>query len=921
MESPSSDAVLDFLARLASDRLAGEVEPLARYLERYPGHEEQVAAEYLRATRPAPEEPGPGGDGGPARIGPYHLVRELGRGGQAVVWLAEDPRLGRRVALKVVPRAPGADELSPRFSREARATAGLQHPNVCALYEAGVDGSSAWIAMQYVEGQTLAEWLAARADERGPGTPPGPAELERILPWTEKVARALHAAHGSGVVHRDVKPANVMVQEGGEPVVLDFGVALLDDEGPALTRTGTSLGTPAYMSPEQLGDGRAPVGRATDVWSLGATLYEACTGRRPFEGPSWDALVRAVLHEEPPDPRGLSPHVSRDLAAVLETALCKELGGRYATAEELADDLGRVQRGEPTTARPLGRARKLARWARRNPVVAGLTAAVVVVGLAGTAATLQRNRALSSSNAELLDSNARLARKTEEAERSSRRAEAEARARAAALAEYERMADARRLADARREADALFPVHPDLVPRLLDWQRRHAPLLARLPSHEAALEALRADALPWDEEARRRDYAAELDLAERLRAALPGVRPDARPTLQARIDALEANTTARRSWDFGDDVDRQFRHDALLRLTDELRAFTDPEGGVVADVEERLALSRRVRAETVDRHAAEWEDLRARVAANPAYRGLDVPPQVGLVPLGPDPRSGLEELLVWQTQPDAVPRRDADGRLLPEDGTGVVLVLVPSGTYLMGAQASDAEGPNHDPGADPYEEPVVAVELDAFLVSKFELTQGQWLRAEGSNPSSYEAGYSSVHLRAPIDLRHPVETVSWLDCAEALRRLGLELPTEAQWEYAARAGADTVYTGTSDLRELRRFANIAGAEVEGVLPNFSPEHVDPFVVHAPVGSFEPNAFGLHDTTGNVWEWVRDRFASYHVVPRPGDGERPSFSETRVYRGGAATARAPDQRVAKRTEINADLRYNALGVRPARRLSR
>ena len=567
----ASHVALAFLNELAADRQRDCVGPLARYLAKYPGHEELVAEEYLRARAPA-AEPGDDSEESDERIGRYRLVRELGRGGQASVWLAEDERLGRQVALKIVPRMPGAGDLSPRFRREARATASLEHPNLCVLYEAGVDDACAWIAMQYVEGETLGDWL-----ERRESTPPTAEDVKVALGWLEKVARALHAAHAAGVVHRDIKPANLIVQEGGEPVVLDFGVAALDEEGPQLTQTGTTLGTPAYMSPEQLRG--EPVRPGVDVWSLGATLYEVCTGRRPFDGPTREALVQQVLYKEPTDPRRLSPAISNDLAAVLETALSKEPEGRYRTALALAEDLRRVQANEPTAARPIGRAVRLKRWAQRNPIVAGLSAAVLVVGSVGLATTLSKNRELATTNQSLVESNDKLRAKTDEASRNADTARREAAAKSAALAEYERMADTRRLDNARREEQALFPIHPDLVPELETWQRKYANLFDRLASHEQALELLRASAPPYSEADRLRDHADAIRRAERIREAIQYMYPAARQPYEQQIAEIEASLSEQLSWNFGDDVDKQFRHDALARLVDELRRVHGPRGG------------------------------------------------------------------------------------------------------------------------------------------------------------------------------------------------------------------------------------------------------------------------------------------------------------------------------------------------------
>jgi serine/threonine protein kinase/Flp pilus assembly protein TadD len=337
------------------------------------------------------------------RIGPYRLLDEIGRGGQGRVYRAIDERLGRRVALKVLgATAPQALE---RFRREAEATSRLDHPGVCAVYEIGEAEGRAYIAMRLVDGEPFSKRLAAarRAADEGVATPnlwtPRPApsgappappsqreDWERSLAFVESVARALHAAHERGVVHRDVKPGNLMAAPDGSAVVLDFGLAGLADEGlTALTRSGEIFGTPAYMAPEQIAPGRAPPDRRTDVWALGVVLFEALTLRRPFDGATRDALFTAILTEEAPDPRVHVRGLPRDAAVVVAVALEKEPRRRFATALEFAEDLRRIRTHEPVRAQPVGPVGRAARFARRRPAAAALVVALAL-GLPALAA-------------------------------------------------------------------------------------------------------------------------------------------------------------------------------------------------------------------------------------------------------------------------------------------------------------------------------------------------------------------------------------------------------------------------------------------------------------------------------------------------------------------------------------------------------
>src|SRR5687767_7593634 len=338
---PRDDAaVFDFLDEFLRDIERGERRPLTHYLSRYAGNEEAIAAEYLaeleraglsKTQRAADEAPRQ--DAGLAedasRVGPYRLLRELGRGGQGAVWLAEDTRLTRLVALKLLPAEFVAlsTERRRRLQREAEVIARLDHPCLCAVLEARIDGERPYIAMRYVEGATLGEWIvrareakraetaSSRSTARGPGPlrlfPRNALEQASVLAFFERAARALHAAHEAGVVHRDVKPQNVMVTRQGDPVVLDFGQARDEtSDSFELTRSGDILGTPAYMSPEQILGKRAGIDRRTDVWGLGAALYEALTLARPFDGESVPALFLAIREAPLRDPRELNPAVS-----------------------------------------------------------------------------------------------------------------------------------------------------------------------------------------------------------------------------------------------------------------------------------------------------------------------------------------------------------------------------------------------------------------------------------------------------------------------------------------------------------------------------------------------------------------------------------------------------------------------------------
>jgi formylglycine-generating enzyme required for sulfatase activity len=254
----------------------------------------------------------------------------------------------------------------------------------------------------------------------------------------------------------------------------------------------------------------------------------------------------------------------------------------------------------------------------------------------------------------------------------------------------------------------------------------------------------------------------------------------------------------------------------------------------------------------------------------------------------------------------------------------MVLVLLPGGTFLMGAQRTDPKGPNYDPGAASNESPVHEVTLSSFFLSKYEMTQGQWQRIMGENPSYWNEQDSEPWIGANA-LVHPVESVSWHDCTEALMRVGLLLPTEAQWEYGARGATDTPCWTGSKRQSLKGAANLADASDSRTFSEkFSEEWLDDgFGLHAPVGSFRCNAFGLHDVAGNVWEWCRDLFAGYELEVAEKDELQKDLAQdgppNRVNRGGGFDNPAVYARSAFRGRILPEDRSYSLGVRAARAL--
>jgi len=394
--------LLDFGDMFFEDSLDGKARPLAEYLQRFPRAEAAIAREWLRLMD-AEEgqevtEPVESSDG-EERVGHYQLIKELGRGGQGAVWLAQDTRIQRKVAIKFMPQGFGliSEEKKGRFRREAEVIARLEHPGLCRIYDADVDADSPWIAMRLVEGEDLAERIgrahnedeASRSKEILPVAPQSKAEVHSILRFFERVARAIHAAHESGVIHRDIKPGNLRITLEGEPVVLDFGMARGDDLGLAeLTASGDIFGTPSYMSPEQVRGATDEVDKRADVWALGVTLYEALTLERPFTGQGTGEILSSVLTGVPRQASEKNSQVTDELDVVIETALERDLERRYPSALEFAEELRRICEYEPIHARPAGPLLRLARWSRRHPALA---ASIAITFLSLTAGLITTN--------------------------------------------------------------------------------------------------------------------------------------------------------------------------------------------------------------------------------------------------------------------------------------------------------------------------------------------------------------------------------------------------------------------------------------------------------------------------------------------------------------------------------------------------
>jgi len=839
----------------------------------------------------------------PTPIGPYRILELIGEGGMGVVYAAEQSEpVSRRVALKVIKLGMDSQAVISRFHLEQQALAMMSHDAIARVFDAGTtDRGQPFFVMELVEGTSLTDYC----DSHELSLP------ERIGLFRQVCAGVQHA-HQKGVIHRDLKPGNVLVaRKGGDHVakIIDFGVARAMDQQAfkqsVFTERGEIVGTPLYMSPEQAAGDRKQIDTRTDVYSLGVMLYELLIGVLPFPAEELrreGGLLR-ILHwlqtKEPPKPStrlaqqgeqamesarqrqttsgALGRELRRDLDWIVLKAMAKEPERRYGSPAELASDLDRYLRHEPVLAGPPTvryRLRKLVRRYRAQVVAGLLVALTFVAGAVGTlwfAIESADNAHIARRNEENAKASAQLA--NDRATRMAQLAEEKGKA----LSDFRLLANVVQLADAKAIEATLYPAYPDKTPAMRAWLRQYGdPLAARLPSLERALVKL----------------------------------------------GRKANSTSAEGGD-------RFLHQTLTRLVHDLRAFSG-ERGEVAAVRQRLAAAQTVVATSIDAYRQRWDEALAAIAksdgvvASTLYDHYALKPQIGLVPLGMDPESKLWEFvhLASGTPGKEFPARDEQThRLRPNGDMGVVLVLLPAGTFVMGARRGTKIAPNVDPNADEKEAPPHEVALAPFFLSKYELTQGQWMRMSGGeNPSRYREGYKLAGRL--VTLTNPVEQVDWQTCDRLLARHGLVLPTEAQWEYGCRAGTTTRWFTGNEPKTLAGYANVLDETCARSQSQWGrPEPFDDgYVVHAPVGSFLPNAFGLCDMHGNVWEWCRDWWSRYSVEGRAGDGLRlveAGVSTMRVDRGGAYGYPASSARCSNRGTNYPGVCANDLGCRPAR----
>ena len=799
---------------------------------------------------------------------------KIAQGGMGVIRRVVDEDLRRTLAMKVLrdDEAAAGDRVDPskfsRFLDEAQVTAQLDHPGIVPVHELGLDAEGqVYFTMKLVKGKTLSEVY------RLAQTPGSDWSQTRVLGVLLQVCQAMAYAHDKKVIHRDLKPSNIMVGRYGEVYVMDWGLARMldgkdprdlrmaafqpqsltmletdrrdhakgDSDSPLYTMDGAVVGTPAYMPPEQAKGALDQLGPRSDIYSVGAMLYQLMSGRKPYV-PADERIdpyaVVCAIQQGPPRPiHELAPKAPAELMAICEKAMAREPEDRYASMSDLADNLRSYLEHRVVSAYETGALAELKKWVVRNPSTAAAMAAALVAIIGGLVFSVY-------SQQRVVAAQDRLGYYTD-------------------FLQLDYLVD---------EFDLLWPATPERAPAMENWVREARELLERRYIHEERLHLAGSDD-----------------------AALGDRGPE---QVLARMDIL---------------------------------AGGPEEPGYLERMVSRIELAQSLEEMSVSGPDARgrWAEARASIASpgpdNP-YGAYDLKPQLGLLPLGRNEATGLWEFA--HVASGKLPDWAGDRWRIRED-TCVVLVLIPAMTFSMG---DDVDRELYNSRGDriplsPKEGPRHEVQLKPFFLSKYELSQGQWLSVERTNPAFWKKG--NLFGDKPFDRRHPVENIDWEDADRVARHMDLVLPTESQWEGAMRAGTDTLYWTGDDYLSLAGDAALGiecGANLldshardNGGPPGwpYEREFDDGYTTTAPVDLFRPNNFGLHNMTGNVWEWTRDYFDSYQkATPRPGDGFRDvDPTPTHSARGGAFYNDVSAMRASYRFEVPG-FRV-AYGVRMAR----
>jgi serine/threonine-protein kinase PpkA len=713
-------------------------------------------------------------------VGPYQITERLGRGGMAEVYKAFHKDLEVYRAIKFIrPELGMSEDFRTRFLKEAQGVARLQHPNIVGIHDFGASEDRYYMVMEMVEGRSLKDIL--KKD--------GQMSIDRSVALVKAIAGALAYAHHQGLIHRDIKPDNIMVDTRGRPVLMDFGIAKLITSDAKITQTGHLIGTPAYMAPEQ--SKALDVGPPTDIYALSVVLFEMLTGHTPFEADTPMAVVLKSLSDPMPMPRSFNAKISEELQGVILKGTAKDMKDRYQSAMEFSAALDRAMDRIQATMD-----KTVVLPPPKPDVVPGSNRLALVVVLA----VLFLGGALA----------------------------------------------------------AWIYLKPDVQ----DSAETDTSLAVETQSEPGAQTP---KVKPGN------DKTSETKKADFPKAEDSTLQPVTEPAIGVTEAQTQPSTPV---------VDTGTADSAVATRPVPIVGTPDPEKERLAEAA-RAEEDARVRAEADARVRAE-ADARVRAEADARSRA---------------------ELVAEQKQKEET-RRKAAQAAAAADAKNLVprakpaMVSIAGGSFSMGCGVPDT-------ACLDAEKPVHTVKVKSFKLSKHEVTFDQ-----------YDAFAAATGRAKPDDKgwgrgNRPVINVNWDDAHAFVTWLAKEtgdpyrLPTEAEWEYAARAGTSTVYLWGNEV-------GFGLANCTGCGSNFDGDRT------SPVGTFAANKFGLHDVHGNVWEWVQDCWQEgYAGAPTDGSARLTGNCSSRILRGGSWLNNPSYLRIAYRNWLSSNLRDVNTGFRVAR----
>ena len=844
----------------------------------------------------------------------FRVDGEIGRGGVGLIEMAEQKSMVRFIAIKTA--------LQPKHQasliREAKITGVLSHPNIIPVYDVleGEEGAVG-ITMPFVQGKP---WSVRRTEEPK-------FTLEEELDILIRVSLAIGYAHDQGVLHNDLKMENIMVGEHGNIIVMDWGCATSTAR---YTMTHIPItpssaiknpfGTPCYMPPELASGDGTRIGTWSDVYQLGGLLYEILENRPPRMGGDIIEVIRKGVQGWI-DPMTCDSSYLRSLCIhALQAEPKKRVQNVHVFVERLRM-YSSIQASEKLS-KQADSAYDYCKHATDNSIQ---TDKSILLELQKTIYTYEQAEKVGTVGSQVqgIEKTRILLIQTaiELGDLSLAKVHLDclpSKGHEELTAQVQHVEKERRQEEktSRRNRLALIGVSLLLMMGLI-----------------AGNIVVRNQRVFAEEKLKKIEELSGIQLYQELMEKEKLLWP----AIPDQIDAMEAWLSS--SKELTDALSKHEQHIWELQGKGKSRIFDRPEkrwefqtlkklvaglntlkGETTVHVEQRLLAAKSLRQRSIIASKTKWDEAIVSIVNAPIYNGLQITPQLGLIPLGVNAQ-GLWEF--GHLLSGDMPQKNDAGEWDIREETCVVLVLLPKGKFWMGAGA-DASEPNFDPRAADIEKPVHEVSLDAFFISKYELTQSQWLRVQKDNPSAYLPGQEQGGIT--VSAVHPAEHMTWEQAKETLWKMDLILPTEAQWEYANRAGTQTVYWAGNDIADMRGRLNISDrvARERGSPSSwkFEPELDDGYTIHAPVGRFVPNNFGLHDTAGNVWEWCLDRFGAYTLPTNLGDGMRiVDDGERYTFRGGGFRASSVHARSADRYSIYAqDYSAYDVGIRPARALN-